>query len=72
MRKTYKLEDLCCANCAAKIQDGIAKIDGVQKASVNFLTQKFTLVAEDDKFEAALQESLRIFKKIEPDCTVIL
>ena len=55
MRKTYKLEDLCCANCAAKIQDGIAKIDGVQKASVNFLTQKFTLVAEDDKFEAALQ-----------------
>ena len=72
MRKTYKLEDLCCATCAAKIQDGIAKIDGVQKASVNFLTQKFTLVAEDDKFEAALQESLRIFKKIEPDCTVIL
>ena len=72
MRKTYKLEDLCFANCAAKIQDGIAKIDGVQKASVNFLTQKFTLVAEDDKFEAALQESLRIFKKIEPDCTVIL
>ena len=72
MRKTYKLEDLCCANCAAKIQDGIAKIDGVQKASVNFLTQKFTLVAEDDKFEADLQESLRIFKKIEPDCTVIL
>ena len=72
MRKTYKLEDLCCANCAAKIQDGIAKIDGVQKASVNFLTQKFTLVAEDDKFEADLKESLRIFKKIEPDCTVIL
>ena len=72
MRKTYKLEDLCCANCAAKIQDGIAKIDGMQKASVNFLTQKFTLVAEDDKVEAALEESLRIFKKIEPDCTVIL
>lgn len=72
MRKVYKLEDLCCANCAQKIQDGIEKVDGVEKATVNFLTQKFTLVAEDDKFDAALQESLKIFKRIEPDCTVFI
>lgn len=72
MRKVYKLEDLCCANCAAKIQDGCNKVDGVEKASVNFMTQKFTLVAEDEKFDAALQECVKIFKKIEPDCTVLL
>lgn len=72
MRKVYKLEDLCCANCAQKIQDGIEKVDGVEKATVNFLTQKFTLVAEDDKFDAALAESLKIFKRIEPDCTVFI
>ena len=72
MRKSYKIEDLCCANCAQKIQDGISRLDGVEKASVNFLTQKFTLVAADDKFDAVLDESLKIFNRIEPDCTVLV
>ena len=71
MRKVFKLEDLCCANCAAKIQDQISKLDGVTDASVNFLTQKFTLNAEDDKFDAAFKESVKIFNKIEPDCTIL-
>ena len=71
MRKVFKLEDLCCANCAAKIQDSIAKLDGVNNVSVNFLTQKFTLDAEDDKFAAAFEESKKIFKKIEPDCEIL-
>ena len=72
MRKVYKLEDLCCANCAAKIQDAIAKIPGVNKASVNFLTQKFTLDAEDDSFESAFAQAKDVFKKIEPDCTILV
>lgn len=72
MRKVFKLEDLCCANCAAKIQDEITKLDGVNTASVNFLTQKFTLNAEDEKFDQVLQQSIKIFKKIEPDCIVLV
>lgn len=70
MRKVYRFEDLCCANCATKIQDSCAKVNGVEKVSVNFLTQKFTLEASDDVFEPALAECLKVFKKIEPDCVV--
>lgn len=71
MRKVFKLEDLCCASCATKIQDGISKLDGVNSVSVNFLTQKFTLDARDDTFEEAFSRAERIFAKIEPDCTIL-
>ncbi len=72
MQKTYKLEDLCCANCANEIKEKICKLDGVNSASVNFLTQKFTLDAADDKFDTALKQSIKIFKRVEPDCTVFV
>ena len=68
MKKRYTIEDLCCANCAAKMEEGIRKIEGVHSAHVNFLTQKLTLDAEDDRLDAILDEAERIIKKIEPDC----
>ena len=71
MRKTYKLEDLCCANCAAQIQDAVSKLDGVNSASVNFLTEKFTLDADDARFDEIFAQSKKIFKKIEPDCEIL-
>ena len=71
MRKTYQLDGEICANCAAKIQDKIARIDGVNSVSVNALTMKFKLDARDDCFDEALSESLRIFDKVEPDCKVM-
>ncbi len=71
MRKVFKLEDLCCANCAQNIQDKISKLDGVNSCSVNFLTQKFTLDTTNDRFDEIFAESKRIFKSIEPDCTII-
>ena len=72
MKKVFKLEDLDCANCARKMEDGIKKIDGVTDASVNFLAQKLTLEAEDDRFDAILKDVIKTCKKIEPDCTVIV
>ncbi|MFR7854491.1 MAG: cation transporter [Acutalibacteraceae bacterium] len=72
MKKVFKLEDLDCANCARKMEDGIKKIDGVTDASVNFLAQKLTLEADDDRFDAILKEVIKTCKKIEPDCTVIV
>lgn len=72
MRKVYELEDLDCANCARKMQEAIEKIDGVNSCSVNFLSQKMTLDADDDKFDAVLKEAVKAIKKVEPDCTVIL
>ena len=71
MKKVYKLEDLDCANCAAKMERAIAKIDGVQSVSVSFLTQKLTLEADEEKMEAIINEAAKICKKIEPDCRII-
>jgi len=71
MKKRYVIEELCCANCAAKMEDGIRKIDGVNSVTINFLTQKLTLDAADDRFDSILNEAERIIKKIEPDCVLI-
>ena len=72
MRKSFKLDGEICANCAGKIQDKITKLDGVNKASVNALTLKFTLDADDARFDDIVAESVRIFDKIEPDCIVLV
>ena len=72
MKKVFKLEDLDCAHCAQKMEDGINKIDGVIDAKVNFIMQKMTLEAEDGKFDEVLKEAIRICKKIEPDCRIIV
>ena len=69
MRKVYKLEDLDCANCAAKMEDAI---DGVQDVSVNFMTQKLTLVCEEADLDGILKKAVTVCKKIEPDCTILV
>lgn len=72
MKKSFRLEDLDCASCAAKMEDGIRRIEGVQSASVNFMAQKLTIEADDDRFDAVVREAARVCKKIEPDCTIVL
>ncbi|MBR2188667.1 MAG: cation transporter [Eubacterium sp.] len=69
MKKKYNCE-IDCANCAAKVEEAVKKIDGVKDARVNFMTQKFTLDAEDDRFEAILDEAIKTGQKIEPDFSV--
>lgn len=71
MRKSYKLDEIDCANCARKLQDKIAALDGVQDASVNFMTQKLTLQAEDDRFDDVLDRVISLVSDIEPDCEII-
>lgn len=70
MKKIFELEDLDCANCAAKMEAGIKKIDGVNDASVNFLTQKLTLDADDAVFDGVLKQAVKVCRKIEPDCRI--
>ncbi len=72
MKKTFKLIDLDCANCAAKMENAIRRIDGVTAVTVSFMTQKLTLEAEDSRFDAILKEAVRVCKKIEPDCQIVL
>lgn len=70
MKKIFELEDLDCANCAAKMTEGIRKIKGVTYADVNFLTQKLTLEAEEAEFDSILKQAAKVCKKIEPDCRI--
>ncbi len=72
MKKVFKLEDLDCANCAAKMEAGIKKINGVSYASVNFMTQKLTLEADDAIFDSCIKEAQKVIKKIEPDCRILV
>lgn len=67
MKKTIKLQDLDCANCAAKIESAIAKLDGVDSVRVSFMSQRMVLEARDDLFEEVLAAAKRAAKKIGPD-----
>ena len=66
MKKKFKLEDLDCANCAAKMEEAIKKIPGVNDANVSFMTQKMTVDAEDDKFDDIMKEVVSVCAKVEP------
>ena len=71
MKKTYKIE-VDCANCAAKMEEGIKKIEGVTDASVSFMNQKMTIEADDAKFDDIMKEVVNVCAKIEPDCKILM
>lgn len=67
MKKIIKLEGLCCANCAAKIEEGVKKVDGVKEAALSFMTQRLTLEVEDAKVDDVIEMARKIADKIEPE-----
>ncbi len=72
MKKTFKVNDLDCAHCAAKMEEAIKKIPGVAGATMNFLAQKLIVEAEDSQFDAIMKEIVKVCKKVEPDCEIVL
>ena len=72
MKKKFKLQDLDCANCAAKMEDLIKNIDGVNDASVSFMTQKMMVDADDARFDGIMKEVVKVCAKVEPDCKILL
>ena len=72
MKKKFKLQDLDCANCAQKMEDAIKKIDGVSDASVNFMMQKMTIEAAEEKFDEIMKQVVAACKKVEPDCVILM
>ena len=72
MKKKFQLQDLDCANCAAKMEEVIRKLDGVNEVSVSFMMQKMVIDAEDDKFDDIMQEVVKVCAKIEPDCKIMI
>lgn len=72
MKKKFKLEDLDCANCAAKMEDAIKKIAGVNDANVSFMAQKMTIDVDDGRFDEIMKEVVAVCAKVEPDCKILM
>ena len=72
MKKVFKLEDLDCANCAAKMEAAVKKLPGVKNATVSFMTQKLSIEADNAVFDEVVQAAVKCVAKVEPDCRVIL
>ena len=72
MKRAYKVDELDCANCAAKMEDAIKKIEGVNDATVSFMTQKMTIDAVDEKFDDIMKEVAKVCAKVEPDCKILM
>ena len=70
MKKKFNMVDLDCANCAAKMEAAIQKIDGVKSATVSFMAQKLTIDAEEDQFDRILKEALAAVKKVDSECSI--
>ena len=71
MNKRFKLTDLDCANCAAKMERAVLKLDGVTSASVSFMTQRLVIEADDERFEEIMDSVEKTCRKVEPDCRII-
>ena len=71
MKKTFKMVDLECAHCGAKMEAAIGKLEGVNEVSISFMTQKLVLDAEDSRFEQIMDEAAKICRKVEPDCRIL-
>lgn len=72
MKKTIKVVDLDCANCAQKMEDAIRKIKGVQDVTVSFMAQKITLTADDARCDEIVKEWNKVCKRVEPDCKLVI
>ena len=72
MKKQFKLDEIDCANCARELQDELAKLEGVKSVSVNYMTQKLTLEADDAEFDEVLNRVVEFTADAEPDCEIIL
>ena len=71
MKRSYRMEDLDCANCAAKMERAVAKLDGVDSVSISFLGQRMAIEADDVSIEEIMDKVVKVCKKVEPDCKIV-
>ena len=71
MKKVYKLEDLDCANCAAKMERAVARIEGVSSVSISFMSQRMSIEADENRFDEIMDQVAKTCRKVEPDCRII-
>ena len=66
------MQDLDCAHCAAKMEDGINKLDGVKKATISFMTQKLTIDLDETRLDEIMKEAVKVVKNVDPECEILL
>ena len=69
MKYVFKIKGIDCANCAAELERKIQKMDGVNSASISFMTEKMILEINENE-DDILKKVLKLIKKDEPDATV--
>lgn len=70
MKSKFKIEGLDCANCANELERAIQKLDGVENASISFITQKMELEHDEERKEEIIQKIKKVIKKEEPDVII--
>lgn len=70
MKKTYSLDQLDCAACAAKVEEAASQVPGVEELRINFLTKTMSLTASEDHFEQVAQNVMAACQRVEPECRV--
>ena len=70
MKKKFKLNEIDCANCALKLEEAVKAVEGVTSAKVNYMMQKLTFEAEEEKIEEVEKAVLAVCRKMEPDMEV--
>lgn len=66
------MKNLECAHCASKMEQQIAKLEGVNSVTISFMTQKMTLDCDESMILEIVLQAKKICKKIEPDCTLVI
>ena len=72
MKKVIQMRNLECAHCASKMEQQIAKLEGVNSVTISFMTQKMTLDCDESNYVSIVEQAKKICKKIEPDCTLVI
>ncbi len=72
MRKIFEMQDLDCANCAAKMEEAIRKLEGVTYVSISFMAQRMTLEAEDAVFDEVVKKAAKAVKRVDGDCRLVV
>ena len=70
MKCNFKIKGLDCANCAAELERAIQKINGIDNATINFMTEKMILEMNEEKKEDVMKNVKKVIKKEEPDVTI--
>ena len=71
MKKVFRLQDLDCANCAAKMERHVAKLDGVNSVSISFMAQRMAIEADEARFDEIMERVEKACRKVEPDCRIL-